>query len=163
MPPNQSAYRKYHSTETALTHVFSNTIEELDKGNLVLLTMLDLSAAFDCVDHEILLNRLKRSYGIQSIAHSWIKSYLTDRTQRVHHNGQMSHRVKMYYGVPQGSVLGHLLFLLYTADINYIVDNHSLRSHYYADDIPLQTPCTPTSSQQQLARDKTVRCIDDIN
>ena len=65
MSPNQSAYRKCHSTETALTAVFSNIIEELDKGNLVLLTMLDLSAAFDCVDHEILLNRLERSYGIQ--------------------------------------------------------------------------------------------------
>ena len=87
MPPNQSAYRKCHSTETALTAVFSNIIEKLDKGNLVLLAMLDLSAAFDCVDHEILLNRLKRSYGIQSLAHSWIKSYLTDRTQRVHHKG----------------------------------------------------------------------------
>ena len=91
MPPNQSAYRKCHSTETALTAIFSNIIEELDKGNLMLLTMLDLSAAFYCVDHEILLNRLERSYGIQSLAHSWIKSYLTDRTQCVHRNGQMSH------------------------------------------------------------------------
>ena len=124
--------------------------------------MLDLSAAFDCVDHEILLNRLDRSYGIQSLAHSWIKSYLTDRTQRVHHNDQISHTGKMYYGVPQGSVLEPLLFL-YTADINNIVDNHGLISHYYADNIQLQTPFTPTSSQQQLARDKTVHCIDDIN
>ena len=70
MPPSQSAYRKCHSTETALTAVFSNIFEELGKGNLVLLTMLDFSAAFDCVDHEILLNRLERCYGIQSIAHS---------------------------------------------------------------------------------------------
>ena len=85
--------------------------------------MPDLSAAFDCVDHEILLNRLERSYDIQSIAHSWIKSYRTDRTQRVHHNGQMSHTEKMYYGVSQGSVLGPLLFLLYAANINDIVDN----------------------------------------
>ena len=115
---------------TTLTAVFSDIIEELVKGNLVLLTMLDLLAAFDCVDHKILLNRLERSYGILSIAHSWITSYLTDRTQRVHHNGQMSHRGKMYYGVPQGSVLGSLLILLYTSDINDIVDKHSFLSHY---------------------------------
>ena len=70
---------------------------------------------------------------------------------------------KMYYGIPQGSVLGLLLFQLYIADINDIVDNLCIRSHYYADDIQLQTLCMPTSSQQQMARDKTIRCIDDVN
>ena len=69
----------------------------------------------------------------------------------------------MYYGIPQGSVLGPLFFQLCIADINDIVDNHSVRSHYYADDIQLHTPCMITSSQQQMARDKTVRCIDDVN
>ena len=69
MPPNQSAYRRLHSTETALTPVFSDIINELDRGNLVLLSMLDLSAAFDCVDHRILLSRLDMSYGIRLVAH----------------------------------------------------------------------------------------------
>ena len=65
MPTNQSAYRRSHSTETALTVVFSDIISELDRGNLMLLSMLDLSAAFDCVDHDILLNRLNTSYDIR--------------------------------------------------------------------------------------------------
>ena len=69
VPSNQSAYIKVHSTTTVLIAVFSNIIDELDKGYLVLLTMLDLSAAFDCVDHKILLNRLEMPYGIQSTAH----------------------------------------------------------------------------------------------
>ena len=87
MPPTQSAYRRLHSTETALTAVFPDIINELDKGNLVLLSMLDLSAAFDCVDHDILLSRLDMSYGIWLVAHQWLTSYLTGRTQSVRHNG----------------------------------------------------------------------------
>ena len=73
----------------------------------MLLTMLDLSAAIDCIDLEILLNHLERSYGIQFIAHRWLKSNLTDSTQYVHHNGHMSYAGKMCYDVPQGTVLGH--------------------------------------------------------
>ena len=69
MRSNQSAYRRSHSTETALTAVFSDIISELDRGNLVLFSMLDLSAAFDCVDHDIILSRLDTSYGIRSTSH----------------------------------------------------------------------------------------------
>ena len=91
----------------------------------MLLDMLDLSVAFDRVDHEILLNRLERCYiANQSITYRWLKSYLTDITQCVHYNGHMSHAEEKYYGVPQGSVLGPLLILLYTADINNAVDSH---------------------------------------
>ena len=77
MQPNQSAYRRSHSTETTLTAVFSDNISELDRGNLVLLSMLDRSAAFDCVDHDILLNRLDTSYGIRSTSRQWLTSYLS--------------------------------------------------------------------------------------
>ena len=90
MPPNQSAYRRSHSTETALTVVFSDIIRELDRGNLVLLSMLDLSAAFDCVDHDILLNRLVTSYDIRSTSRQWLTSYLSSGTQSVRYNGSAS-------------------------------------------------------------------------
>ena len=72
MHPNQSVYRRLHSTETALTAVFSDIINELDRGNLVLLSMLDVSADFDCVDHRILLSRLDMSYGIRLVAYQWL-------------------------------------------------------------------------------------------
>ena len=147
MPPNKSAYRRCHSTKTALTVVFSEVICELDKGNLVLLSMLDLSAAFDCVDHDILLNRLDTSYGIRSIAHQWLTSYLSGKTQFVRHNGATSPSEIMRYGVPQGSLLEPHLFLLYTADVNHITMKHGFRSHYYADDSQLHISCRPDEAQ----------------
>ena len=117
MPRNQSAYRRNHSTESALTKVCSDIKSAIDNGNLVLLSLLDLSAAFDCVDHEILLNRLSHSFGTQSKVLKWLTSYLTGRTQCVHLSGKISFVETMRYGVPPGSVLGPLLFLLYTAGI----------------------------------------------
>ena len=163
MPPNQSAYRRLHSTETALTAVFSDIINELDRGNLVLLSMLDLSAAFDCVDHDILFSRLDMSFGIRLVDHQWLTSYLTGRTQSVRHNGVTSPIETMRYGVPQGSVLGPLLFLLYTADIQHITTRHGFRSHYYADDSQLHISCRLDKTQQRVIRERTAGCIVDIN
>ena len=77
MPRNQSAYRQNHSTESVLTKVFSDIMSAIDNGNLVLLSLLDLLATFNCVDHEILINRLCHSFGIQSKVLKWLPSYLT--------------------------------------------------------------------------------------
>ena len=115
MPVEQSAYRKHHSTETALLRVISDLLSSMDKQEVTLLGLLDLSAAFDCVDHDILLTRLERTFGITGSALNWIRSFLLDRTQQVTFRGQLSAVMKLIYGVPQGSVLGPLLFLLYTA------------------------------------------------
>ena len=156
MQPNQSAYRRSHSTETALTAVFSNIISELDRGNLVLLSMLDLSTAFDCVDHDILLNRLDTSYGIRSISRQWLTSYLSSRTQSVRYNGSASPAEITHYGVPQGSVRGPLLFLLYTADLHLTATRHGFRSHYYADDSQLYISYSPDEAQQSRTRKRTI-------
>ena len=77
----QSAYRKCHCTETAIARVLSDILMALDRGNLAALALLDLSAAFDTVDHCSLLRRLCVSHGISGAALSWISSYLTDRLQ----------------------------------------------------------------------------------
>ena len=116
LPENQSAYRKCHSTETCLLKVTSDALMAADQGKLTLLGLLDLSAAFDCVDHDILLDRLILSFGIASTVHCWICSYITGRYMRVKYNGSISELSPVFYGVPQGSVLGPLFFVMYTSD-----------------------------------------------
>ena len=83
LPDLQSGFRAHHSTETAVLKVMSDILLALDSGNLALLTLLDLSAAFDSVDHVTLLSRLHKSYGLDDVVLSWFSSYLTGRTQYV--------------------------------------------------------------------------------
>ena len=142
-PKYQSAYRPSHSTETALLDITNHIFQSLDSGNLSILALLDLSAAFDTIDHHILLNRLTNSYGISSTPLSWISSYLTHRLQTVKTNNHTSPSTTLKYGVPQGSVLGPILFLLYTKPINDIISNKSILSQSFADDTQLHSSCPP--------------------
>ena len=112
LPDLQSAYRPYHSTETAVLKVLADILLALDSGNLVMLTLLDLSAAFDSVDHNTLLCRLRTSYGLRGACFDWFKSYLSGRTQYVRSTSTSSKPSEVQYGVPQGSVLWPILFLL---------------------------------------------------
>ena len=117
----QSAYRMFHSTETALLRVFNDLINALDNGNVCVLTLLDLSAAFDTIDHDILLSRLETSFGISGSVHAWFKSYLSNRTNRVKVGDNYSETTVLEFGVPQGSVLGPILFTLYTEPLADII------------------------------------------
>ena len=134
LPDCQSAYRALFSTESALLKVTSDISMAADRGELTLLMMLDLSAAFDTVDHEILLTRLNQSFGLSNVALDWFKSYLQGRTQVVSSSGLLSDISSLVCGVPQGSVLGPLLFVLYTVDILLIIEKNGLVGHMYADD-----------------------------
>ena len=133
MPRLQSAYRRHHSTETALLRVMSDLLHAADNRRVSLLGLLDLSAAFDCVDHDILLQRLRTAFGINGLALEWVRSFFVQRTQRVNFGGRLSSIGYLICGVPQGSVLGPLLFLLYTAELFNIVAECGLSAHTYAD------------------------------
>ena len=104
LPEFQSAYRRGYSTETALLRVMSDIVNAIDSGQVALLSLLDLSAAFDTVDHEILIQRLNRSFGISNEALQWIRSYLTNRTQTVHLMGDQSHPRSVLCGVPRARI-----------------------------------------------------------
>ncbi len=101
----QSGFRPYHSTETALIRVTNDLLLSSDRGCISLLVLLDLSAAFDTIDHNILLNRLENFVGISGSALAWFKLYLSDRHQFVAVNEEVSYRSQVQYGVPQGSLL----------------------------------------------------------
>ena len=117
MPHFQSAFCRHHSTETALLRVISDIVGAVDRGSGTLLGLLDLSAAFDTVDHTILLDRLRIRFGVGSGVLGWIRTFLVGRTQQVLYMGRLSSIGRLDFGVPQGSVLGPLLFLLYTAEL----------------------------------------------
>ena len=158
--PFQSAYRQSHSTETALLHILNDLLLATDSGKVSLLTLLDLSAAFDTIDHTILLTRLQHTFGISDTALSWFSSYLSDRKQTVLINGIYSQSAHLTCGVPQGSVLGPVLFTLYASPLSTIIESHSLKHHFYADDTQLQDSASPENIQTLLTR--TSECYSDV-
>ena len=101
------------------------------------LCLLDLTAAFDTVDHELLLLRLERQFGVRGIALQWFGSYLSDRSFQVLYGGSVSSSVVMLCSVPQGSVLGPRLFILYSADLTDVANEHRVTIHMFADDTQL--------------------------
>ena len=161
-PEFQSAYRKFHSTETALTQVLSDIFSAIDGGNIALMSMLDMSAAFDTVDHQILLQRLNTSFGISSTVLEWFTSYLSGRLQHVQHSGRSSTTTILSCGVPQGSVLGPILFILYTADVTKIIQKFGLPHHLFADDSQIYGFCQPSAVDKARLCDTLTACISEI-
>ena len=127
---NQSAYRVFHSTEMALLKIQNEIATSMDKGEAVGLVLLDLSAAFNTTDHSILFNCLQHWYGIDGVVLNWVQSYLNSRKQRIKINGYLSVAFQFPNGVPQGSVLGPLLFTLYTTPLSSVISKFNVTITY---------------------------------
>ena len=162
-PELQSSYRKHHSTETALLKVMNDVLLKMNSPHVTLLILLDLSAAFDTVDHSILLDRPTKVFGLQGKAHDWFRSYLSGRSQRAAIDGSMSMEFSLDCGVPQDSCLGPLLSAIYTSSLFKIIERHLPRVHSYAYDTQLCHSFRPGDDVAQDAAHRGMEvCIKDI-
>ena len=163
MEPRQSAYRRFHSTESALLRVQNDLLMALENKKMVALVLLDLSAAFDTLDHNILLNRLSTRCGIKDDCLLWFKSYLSNRCQIVSINRINSEPKQLPFGVPQGSVLGPILFTIYTIPVGDIARKYNLGYHFYADDSQLYIYFDPKkTADMNLSIHNLEQCINEI-
>ena len=134
----QSAYRAHHSSETAVTDIHNRLVRNVDHGDHVsALVLLDLSSAFDTVDHAILLDVLEKRFGIGGTVLKWYRSYLSNRMQTFQVGSQNSKTFVFYCSVPQSSVLGALKFVVYTEDLPAVIKRYVIEHHLYADDTQL--------------------------
>ena len=152
----QSAYRPGHSTETALLKVANDLLLSLSKSNISVLALFEFSSAFDTIDHPIFVHSLQVDLGFTDTVIQWFSSYLTDHTRYVSLSNHCSAFAPVHFGVPQGSVLGPILFTMYIKPLSAIIDLHSIMHHSFADDLQLQmsapqieyliyfTPCSHT-------------------
>jgi exonuclease III len=157
----QSAYKKHHSTETAIVKVQADISLALDRGSIAVLVLLDMSAAFDTVSHKILLDRMNTNFGVGGKVLTWFESYLSNRKQQVVINGSKSGGLQLRCGVPQGSVLGPKLFSMYTSPLGRIIENHGFQYHIYADDTQIYIAIEMDEDHEVIAR-RIENCIKDL-
>ena len=157
---SQSAYCPHHSTDTLLLKTANDILLGLGKRHVYLLTLLDLSSAFDTIDHNIILSRLSYLYVISGTCLSWFCSYLSNRRQSVAIANRISLTKELHYGVPQGPVFGLILFVLYMQPLSNLIKRHSFSVHLFADDIQIKTPILTQHVHSAIS--SVVICISDV-
>ena len=133
--------------------VQNDNLRTLDQGGAAILVLLDLSAAFDTIDHSILISRMESVLGVKGSALQWFKSYLLDRKQRIKINDDFSKNQEILWSLPQGSVLGTLLFLIYIISLAQLIRSYGLNNHGYADDTELCSSLEKTSGNAIVKRE----------
>ena len=157
----QSAYKSGHSTETALLQIKNDIHLGLAHGKCTALVLLDLSAAFDTIDHTGLIECLSSWFGFSGTVLNWFRSYLSDRIQKVKVGNVLSDPADIVFGVPQGSVLGPILFSLYTVPLSTVIAKYpNLFYHFYADDTQLYFYLSPKSDSSCFYNLQS--CLSDI-
>ncbi len=155
-PKLQSAYRQNHSTETALLRVHNDIMINMNKQHVTLVVFLDLSAAFDTVDHGVLIRRLEQTFGVCGDALAWFRSYLAKRSQRLIIRDTKSVSSDLKFGVPQGSCLGPLLFSIYTSKLSSLSSQSSV-TIYPQPTVTLMTLSSILHSSPTTVPPKTLR------
>jgi len=154
----QSAYEKHHSTETALLKVQDDILLAIDNNCCVILLLLNFSAAFDTVDHHILLDRLSKRFGITGNVLEWFRSYLSNQH---HSHKSMSHELRC--GMLWGSVLRPILFLLYISLLGDVMRSHHVKFLLYADDTQIYLTFESSPDSSEMAKVMMEACVRDID
>ncbi len=149
----------HHSTETALVKITNDLLLASDQGCISLIVLLDLSAAFDTIDYDIIIDQMQNYTGIQGQALRWFRSYLSDRYHFVYLNRESSQLSPVKYGVPQGSVLGPLLFSIYMLPLGNIIRKYRISFHCYADDTQLYISTRPDETSKLS---KLTECVKNV-
>ena len=162
--PLKSAYREGHSTETTSLKISNDITGSLDIGGCVVLASLDVSAAFDTVDYDILLQRFQSVYGINVTCYSWFKSYLEHMTLKVNVHSSYPKPQQLKCRVLKGSVLGARIYstCMYVHPMSGIARQHHISYHNYADDTQLYISCDNNAESIREAISLFDRCISDI-
>ena len=152
---SQPAYKQGHSTKTALLSIKTKIHLALARGEATAVVLLDQSAAFDTIDHSMFIECLRSWFGVGGVVLNWFRSYLSDRYQCI----KIGKR--LLYGVPQGSVLGPILFSLYTTPLSNVIQKHpGIRFHFYVEDTQLYVHLT--HKHATLAFERLKNCLDNV-